>query len=419
MMLTTLRTQAARLAQTTEIYTKVVLVSIMCTQAVVASSELVTAIEQRYYMIMRLEKPVATLVAAYQKKTPLHLPKNSANLFRNPLIKRTFATMEHTQSTMPFYKLWSCFLAYRFVEDKQFIKEILTAILLLYKDLILSLRTESDPVVRMIDAQLRSCTQDDQSIDIMPLLETSQTACRQYRSLCPTVDCHELNAVLSSQHIIQPFPYALSSHSLEENVGTVHHLLSQEEMDTIATDNTMRLYYIQRLLKAMYILSGQKRTINFTFDATIIDKLASPAIRACLSELVKQQTVAPLFDLWSQFTAYDFINDTHTVREYVLILCLAYRQILDMYALEKKSVDPKDILLVYETIANLPVAELLDLLDDVVEQYDTLAQEYALKDSSLSWKQWFEKYWWSAPVLVGSFFTTFLKHARILLFSSR
>ncbi|MCC7414672.1 MAG: hypothetical protein IT346_01125 [Epsilonproteobacteria bacterium] len=402
----------------TLIYTGVVLISI-CTQTVVASTELITAIEQRYYMIMRLEKPVATLVAAYQKKRSLHLPKNSADLFRDPLVKRTFATMENTQSTMPFYKLWSCFLAYRFVEDKQFIKEILTAILLLYKDLILSLRTESDSAVRMIDAQLRSCAQHDQSTDLMPLLETSQVACRQYRNLCPTVDCHELNAALTSQHIIQPFPYALSSHSLEENIGTVHHLLGQEEMETIATDNTMRLYYIQRLLKAMFILSGQKGRINFTFDATIIDRLASPVIRACISALVKQQTVAPLFDLWSQLTAYDFINDTHTVREYVLILCLAYRHIVDMYALEKKAVDPKDLLLVYETIANLPVAELLDLLDDVVEQYDTLAQEYALKDSSLSWKEWFASYWWSAPVVVGSFFTTFLKHARILLFPSR
>lgn len=379
-------------------------VAVLCMMGVLshqlcATTDLVTAIEQRYYMIKRLEKPIDTLIKAYQKKITLQVPKGSANLFKDPLVHRTFVAMERTQSTMPFYKLWSSFLAYQFVENKEFINEILTAILLLYKDLILSMRHEPAHKQKLL-----------QSIDTyLP-----------NKSLCPTIDCHELNAALTSHHTIESVYPTEFAHSIEEHIDTIRTLLDQDEMDSIATDNTMRFYYIQRLLKSMFILSRQKGPVPFLFDETVCNNLTCPSIKACVQALVAQKSMVPLFEVWAQITAYDFINDTHYVREFVLVAYLAYRQMLDTLhpSSAEQPVRAKDVLAMYEKIATLPVADLLDLLDDVVEQYDTLAQQYALKDSSLSWKQWFEKYWWSAPVVVGSFITTLLKHSKVLLASS-
>lgn len=385
------------------------------------SQTMVTAIEQRRYMIKRLEKTIATLVEAHKKKVSVRLEKDTAKDFKDPIVHRAFVAIERTQSVVPFYTLWSSFLAYQFIDNKEFIKEILTAILLLYKDLILSLQkngSEQKWLLQSIDTHTQKS--DDTIGEFLPMLADADVAHDQYKVLCATTDCYELNAVLVSSHTLEPVYPTDSLHSIEENIGTVNNLLDEDEMDTIATDNTMRFYYIQRLLKSMFILSRQKYTIPFVFDETIFNSLRSPALKKCLDELVTQKSVVPLFNVWSTITAYDFINDTNYVREFVLVACLSYQQILNMTtsSSDTKAVHAQDVLAMYEKLATLPVAELLDLLDDVVEQYDTLAQQYALKDSSLTWKQWFEKYWWSAPIMVSSFAATLLKHAKVLLFSA-
>jgi len=381
-----------------------------------SASDLVTAIEQRYYMIMRLKRPIATLVEAHQKRTFVYVTQN-AHLFKNPVMHRTFVAMERTQSATPFYTLWSYFLSYKFVEDKEFIKEMLTAILLLYKELILALRHDSlsdQQLIQSIDRRI--ALQGD--TDYVPTLDELNKVCLQYKALCPTPDCHELNDALTSHHAIPALSSTPLSDSIEEQIGTVHNLLDQDDMDTISRDNTMRFYYIQRLLKSMFRLSRHKNLIPFVFDDAVINELACPSLGLCIKELVERKSVAPLFRVWSQITAYDFIQNTHYIREFVLVTCLVYKQMVVAMTPEPevKAPTPKDVLMMYEKLATLPVAELLDLLDDVVEQYDTLAHHYALKDSSLTWKQWFEKYWWSAPIVVGSFISTLLKHAKLALF---
>ena len=393
----------------------------VCAQASCQTSEsMITAIEQRRYMIKRLEKTIATLAEAHQKRIPNHLA--ATRYFRNPLVRGAFVAMEHTQSVVPFYMLWSRFLAYQFIDNKEFIKEILTAILLLYKDLILSLQKTyacDEQLLLSIDAHIQK-THDDSARDVLPLLDTAQTAHEYYKATCISQDCYELNKILIWPHTLQPFYDDASSHSVEATIGTIHHLLDEEGVHNISVYNTMRFYHIQRLLKSMFILSHKKGVIEFTFDDAIINSLTCPSIQACARALVAQKNVVPLFSVWSAITTYDFINDINHVREFVLITCLAYQQITNVLVNESdtKAVHAQDVLAMYEKLATLPVAQLLDLLDDVVEQYDTLAQQYALKDSSLTWKQWFEKYWWSAPIMLSSFAATLLKHAKVLLFSA-
>lgn len=394
----------------------------VCPQASCQTSEsMITAIEQRRYMIKRLEKTIATLIEAHQKRAPNNLA-GTTRYFRNQLVQNTFVAMERTHSAVPFYTLWSRFLAYQFIDNKEFIKEILTAILLLYKDLILSLQKNyvcDEQLLLSIDAHIQK-SHDDSLRDVLPLLDTAQAAHAHYKATCMSQDCYELNKILIWPHILQPFYDDASSHSVEETIGTIHHLLDEDGVHNISVYNTMRFYHIQRLLKSMFILSHKKGALEFTFDDAIINSLSCPSIQACARSLVAQKSVVPLFSVWSAITSYDFINDINHVREFVLITCLAYQQMANVLvnSSDTKSINPKDVLAMYEKLATLPVAELLDLLDDVVEQYDTLAQQYALKDSSLTWKKWFEKYWWSAPIMVSSFAATLLKHAKVLLFST-
>jgi len=390
--------------------------SVFCFQS--NTSSLATSIEQRYYMIMRLKKPIATLVEAYKKKGSAYETKETAHLFKHPLIHRTFMTMERTRSSLPFYKLWGFFLSYKFVEDKEFIREMLTAILLLYKELILDMHKDMGPqatLVASLDKRIKMLRDADSEIDYCRTVDDTITISGSYKALCPTVDCHEINAALTSHHTIESLSYMVSSDSIEEQIGTVHNLFDQDGMDTIAYDNTMRFYYIQRLMKSVFLLSRQKKVIPFVFNDIMSDRLTCPSLRVCIKELSAQQNVTPLFRVWSQITAYDFIHDTEHVHEFALITCLVYKQILATMTSPMKALASQDVLNMYEKLATLPVSELLDLLDDVVEQYDMLATHYALKDSSLSWKEWLEKYWWSAPIMVGSFITTLLKHAKIAL----
>ncbi|HSW73690.1 MAG TPA: hypothetical protein VLG71_00905, partial [Candidatus Limnocylindria bacterium] len=54
---------------------------------------------------------------------------------------------------------------------------------------------------------------------------------------------------------------------------------------------------------------------------------------------------------------------------------------------------------------------LLNLLDDIVNQYESFHQQFELNNQSLTWSEWFKKYWWAPPIVVVSVFITYLRHS--------
>jgi hypothetical protein len=93
-----------------------------------------------------------------------------------------------------------------------------------------------------------------------------------------------------------------------------------------------------------------------------------------------------------------------------LIDCLRITALKDVPTAE-------DIIELYSTIATLPIPEMLNSLDSLVEDLIEIIEKYEL-DTAMSWTQWFKKYWWVPPVIISSLVINFLlnhRTARILL----
>lgn len=386
----------------------------------VHESKIINDIQQRYYIIRRLEKPVATLTTIQDKKLGLHnYTKKYMQHFKQPALCKMLREIDQMQSLSPFSSLWSDVLSYKYIDNQDFAKEILTVILLLYKDLILSVHKNSlsestKKCLKDIDMALGSFL--NQQVDILSMLNATNCAHKQYKSM---KNCKELNSILTTSHTVRPIHSGKATQTIEQDFTAVHTLLDETKQHNISQANTMRFYYIQRLLKSMYVLSHQKNKRELVIDEAIIASFTCPWIKKYMMLIIKKKNVDPLFDAWSQLTTYDFINDETRVREfiqsiYVVYYCSLHDQVL-WTATDKKN----DLLFMYETLATLPVSELLDLLDDVVEQYDVLSSEYGLQDTSLSWHRWFKQYWWAAPIVIGSLGLTLFQHPKLLMLFSK
>lgn len=80
-----------------------------------------------------------------------------------------------------------------------------------------------------------------------------------------------------------------------------------------------------------------------------------------------------------------------------------------------KEIDVLFLLQTYDEIQKLPILEMLNLLDDVVTQFDQFAVDYEI-NSRLTWRKWLVKYWWSIPAMCGKLIFLCLTHARTLGF---
>lgn len=68
---------------------------------------------------------------------------------------------------------------------------------------------------------------------------------------------------------------------------------------------------------------------------------------------------------------------------------------------------------VYTQIAALPIPELLDLIEEIVNQVDHFSQQYELHNQSLSWYAWLEHYWWIPPTVLIAFLMMMMRYKKI------
>lgn len=392
----------------------------LCIGAYESKSPTVQLIQQRYYLIKRLQKAVDTLTSSYEKKIKCDIANlvKQMPVLKHAVCKKTLTDMISKKNMAPFYTLWNDVLSYKYVESKELIQELLTIILLLYKDLIISTQDyQKDPEsirqLKNIDTFLQETA--DQT-DFSNALSLTQTVYTYYKSIDQDKD-KELASILTTPHTVPAVHPAAGRQTVEQHLTDVHNLLEP----TIATyditaANTMRFYYIQRLLKSMFLLSLKQRDMSTCLtDDTIASLFTSTWVKTYMKQIMKEKKFDPLFHAWSQITTYDFIDDDVRMKEFIMSMYVLYYCRVHQGALGTTHDRKHDLIAMYEALSTLPVSELLDLLDDVVEQYDILAAEYALKDTSLSWVQWLKQYWWATPLVAGSIGLTLLQHRQLIL----
>jgi hypothetical protein len=91
--------------------------------------------------------------------------------------------------------------------------------------------------------------------------------------------------------------------------------------------------------------------------------------------------------------------------------CQAYTNLSEVKQAVYREGDFFVLLQTYDEIQNLPILEMLNLLDDVVNQFDQFAVDYEI-NNRMKWRMWFVKYWWSIPAMLGRLILVCLKYAK-------
>ncbi|MFI5332795.1 MAG: hypothetical protein ACHQVS_01710 [Candidatus Babeliales bacterium] len=371
---------------------------------------LVCRIQRRYYLIKRLEKPTHLIgklknYATHEKMAILaHVAQDMA---RMPLRHSVCRSLQTTCTIASFDAVWSDFLSYKYIDDDRFDKEVVIVVLLLYKHMLVSLLDRTDEALELaarIDAYIAMVSHRAEYA-LEEVLEVDvDTAAQETTSYAPLL--HEL---LLGHTAWSDF-YSDAKQNMQATLGTLVHVLdtTTQEPVHLVVANAVRLYHIQRMLKALFILSHH--TQKPMHVSQLSEKIKTPIVRDCVQHIEKTRSLLPLFQLWQRIICYDFIHDTHEVKEFMRVVVIMYKSIACCMQ-QERAVPDHDILALYDQIAALEIGELLDLLDDVATQVDHISHVYELNNADLSWSVWFKKYWWVVPVVAAWVYLTIAKHA--------
>lgn len=350
--------------------------------------QFVKRVQKRYYLVHRLEKPISFLIEFYKseaKKNLLNLwsfiqpnlhkdiliPAGVSEQFQHPLVIKYMKALEVQHSAHVISGLWSDFLSYKYIEDELFVRETIIAIMIVYKALALNLT----PVV-----QKNSFIFDTE----IPAIEKNGMGGKK---------------------------------ELYDNFHSILNLLdeSYDKEDFVITNN-LRHYHIQRLLKSIIILTKVNAQYLYPLWDCLIQTVNKhsisfkhEAVQGCLESILRTKNLEPLFDLWRHFMAYKFADDSLFLQEFVALEYMLYCKLIDCLRIVTLKDVPttEDLIELYASIATLPIPEMLNSLDSLVEELIEIMEKYEL-DTAMSWTQWFKKYWWVPPVVISSIVVNFL-----------
>lgn len=351
--------------------------------------ESVSLVQKRNYIIRRLEESVKNFSAIYAKKTrskpaehgPI-LDAHVISLLRHPVVQRAAQDIITQKSMQPFYRVWNHVLSYRFIDDMPFIRETVTLLLFLYNHLMVSLLAHNQ-------------------------LEDVTTLRRHYPELT--------NVLAQGHHMDSDLCNDIPCNNVHENISSLITLLDDSTVmpkKDFVVCNNRRFYHIQRLLCALFILSKEKQTAVDISDQ-IARTFRHERIKLCAQAMSKERTIIPLFKMWKSFIAYDCIDDTLFVHDFMCLVIMVYNQLLTEQATTRgqEQFAGVDSIELYQKISGLPVSELLLMVDEISEKFSVLSEKYELTNQQLSWSAWFKHYWWSIPVFAKAVGATLSAHA--------
>lgn len=352
----------------------------------------VKMVQKRYYLVHRLEKPITFLMEFYRsvvKKGPFNLwsifksdlhkdivvPLGVSEQFKHPLVIKYMRELESHHTITVINDLWSDFLSYKYIDDELFVRETIIAIMIVYKALALNLN--------------------------------------------PTIQKN--GSFLESMYLATEKESAVDKQGLYDNFHSILNLLDEsfDKEDFVITNN-LRHYHIQRLLKSIIILTKVNAQylhplwdcLTQTIDKNSIS-FKHQAVQECLESILQTRSLEPLFGLWRHFMAYKFANDSLFLQEFISLEYMLYCKLIDCLRIVTVKDVPtaEDIIELYASIATLPIPEMLNSLDSLVEELIDIMEKYEL-DTAMSWTQWFKKYWWVPPVVISSIIVNFLLRHR-------
>ncbi len=174
----------------------------------------------------------------------------------------------------------------------------------------------------------------------------------------------------------------------------------------------LRFYHVRRLEIAMahlHTLAQQNQLLlpsSLSSPFTNSPCFTSPHFEqapmiAMLHSLQLHNSPKALFSLWNALQRYKYIHDEKVFVEFARFVTHLMHSTLTHRHLVSTE---KSTLLPLEQLHNMPLEDILNLLDLLVEELPSFLEKTELDaHSQLTWKQWAQKYWLIGPISAAIF----------------
>lgn len=151
-------------------------------------------------------------------------------------------------------------------------------------------------------------------------------------------------------------------------------------------------YIVERL--AHHVKFLQKINTTFKQPTIKVDPLQPlckhELTRWCIQKIREEQRLDVVFDVWGAFTAHTAdtcTDDCIFVHDFAALIYVIYMNIVTLAA----RVQFQDFLTLYAQVSELPIEELLNLLDIFYERLGIIFQAYS---ETASYTHFAKEYWW-------------------------
>jgi hypothetical protein len=165
----------------------------------------------------------------------------------------------------------------------------------------------------------------------------------------------------------------------------------------------LRFYYIKRLRNPLKFLAQHMQKYFLTDDLCFTEQNRSVIVGDikfdhllivnAIKELSKTKKNDALLHIWNDLRSYRYIHDELLIKEFcILVTYILHKGTLNSFYSYQINVDHIKKIFIFKSLHAMPLEEVLDILDMLVEEITKFFEIYQL-GSDLTWKVWIKKYW--------------------------
>ena len=160
----------------------------------------------------------------------------------------------------------------------------------------------------------------------------------------------------------------------------------------------------KRLSTHVYALSAYNKKIACSYLVINDICFRHNLVKWIAKKIIEENSLMPLVAAWDTFLRCEnFQGERGDVYDKVFIVDFS-RMIFLIYQAQLRNatrVSMHDIMQLYFQISQLPVAQLLDLLDECLSQFKIIMSPFTILPNEYLY-DWFIQYWWIPPVILAS-----------------
>lgn len=351
-------------------------------------------VARRHYFIRRLQESIETFIKIeHHRKSfiPFAVVLSSINVngFKHPQIRNSILAIKKTQSLSPLFLLWDDFLAFKLLQDQLFVEELTKEICIITGAIAMSMQAHknTDPA------------------DLMTISEQIDAINRNIRTIKYAIKNH--------YKFGQEKEWQEESEEEELSEDGFPDEDTQDELNNnrfVSINTLMEHYYLhKRLEHTVTILKiAEQNGLYQTYLPEVKNsldqiKFHDKVTKKCLKKIAADSSLKELFAVWRKIQCYQFINNHAFNREFLILVAVNLSTLIDAHNKKiKNSKGIDDVAHLAESLDNLPIEEILSLIDTLTNEIPKLLEKYELNNSDLTWKEWAKKYWWLPPFAVAA-----------------